>query len=87
MKPKLVITHKVHEEVLAILAPHCELITNQTPFSLSRNDTMKRAKDAEALMVFTPDRVDTLVLEYCPQLQAIGPSLTGYYQFEVDART
>ena len=87
MKPKLVITHKVHEEVLAILAPHCELITNQTPFSLSRNDTMKRAKDAEALMVFMPDRVDTIFLESCPQLKVIGAALKGYDNFDVDACT
>jgi phosphonate dehydrogenase len=87
MKPKLVITHKVHEEVLALLAPHCELITNQTPFSLSRNDTMKRAKDAEALMVFMPDRVDTAFLEACPQLKVIGAALKGYDNFDVDACT
>ena len=30
MKPKLVITHRVHNEVLDMLSPHCELITNHT---------------------------------------------------------
>ncbi|MCT2530465.1 phosphonate dehydrogenase [SAR92 clade bacterium H921] len=87
MKPKLVITHKVHEEVLDLLSPHCELITNQTPFSLSRNETMQRAKEAEALMVFMPDRVDTAFLEACPQLKVIGAALKGYDNFDVDACT
>ena len=30
MLPKLVITHRVHDEILQLLAPHCELMTNQT---------------------------------------------------------
>jgi len=87
MKPKLVITHKVHEEVLEMLAPYCELITNQTTFSLSRNDTMQLAHDAEALMVFMPDRVDADFLKACPKLKVIGAALKGYDNFDVDACT
>lgn len=87
MKPKLVITHKVHDEVLEILAPHCDLITNQTTFSLSRNDTIQLAHDAEALMVFMPDRVDAEFLQACPKLKVIGAALKGYDNFDVDACT
>ncbi|MBN46438.1 MULTISPECIES: phosphonate dehydrogenase [unclassified Methylophaga] len=87
MKPKLVITHKVHDEVLQMLAPHCDLITNQTTFSLSRNDTMQLAHDADALMVFMPDRVDADFLKACPNLKVIGAALKGYDNFDVDACT
>lgn len=87
MKPKLVITHKVHDEVLDILAPHCDLITNQTTHSLSRNDTIQLARSAEAMMVFMPDRVDAAFLEACPNLKVIGAALKGYDNFDVDACT
>lgn len=87
MKPKLVITHKVHDEVLEMLAPHCDLITNQTTFSLSRNDTIQLAQDADALMVFMPDRVDSDFLKACPKLKVIGAALKGYDNFDVDACT
>lgn len=36
MLPKLVITHRVHDEILQLLAPHCELVTNQTDSTLTR---------------------------------------------------
>ncbi|WP_300493826.1 phosphonate dehydrogenase [uncultured Methylophaga sp.] len=87
MKPKLVITHKVHDEVLEMLAPHCDLITNQTTFSLSRNDTIQLAQDADALMVFMPDRVDADFLKACPKLKVIGAALKGYDNFDVEACT
>lgn len=87
MKPKLVITHKVHDEVLDMLRPHGDLITNQTTFSLSRNDTIQLAHDADALMVFMPDRVDADFLKACPNLKVIGAALKGYDNFDVDACT
>jgi phosphonate dehydrogenase len=87
MKPKLLITHKVHDEVLDVLAPHCELITNQTPSSRSRTETMRLAANVQAMMVFMPDRVDKAFLEACPQLKVIGAALKGYDNFDVDACT
>lgn len=87
MKAKLVITHKVHDDVLQMLEPHCDVITNQTTFSLSRNDTIQLAQDADALMVFMPDRVDADFLKACPKLKVIGAALKGYDNFDVDACT
>lgn len=87
MKPKLVITHKVHDEVLDMLRAYCDVITNQTTNSLSRNDTMQLAHDADALMVFMPDRVDADFLKACPKLKVIGAALKGYDNFDVDACT
>ncbi|HCC81505.1 MULTISPECIES: phosphonate dehydrogenase [unclassified Methylophaga] len=87
MKPKLVITHKVHDEVLEMLAPHCDVITNQTTCSLSRHDTIQLAADADALMVFMPDRVDADFLKACPKLKVIGAALKGYDNFDVEACT
>lgn len=56
MLPKLVITHRVHDEILQLLAPHCELMTNQSDSTLTREEILRRCRDAQAMMAFMPDR-------------------------------
>jgi len=57
MLPKLVITHRVHDEILQLLAPHCELMTNQSDSTLTREEILRRCRDAQAMMAFMPDAV------------------------------
>lgn len=87
MKPKVVITHKVHDSVLDELAPYSELITNQTGETLSRDEIASRVASADAMMAFMPDRVDQAFLQGCPRLTVIGAALKGYDNFDVDACT
>lgn len=87
MKPKIVITHWVHDDVLEYLAPHFELITNQTFESLPRNEVVSRAGDADGIMVFMPDSVDVELLDACPKLQVVSAALKGYDNFDVPACT
>lgn len=85
MKAKVVISHRVHDEVLAMLAPECELVTNQTLASLPRSEIISRCVDADALMAFMPDRIDDAFLAACPNLKVVGAALKGYDNFEVAA--
>ncbi|WP_413043867.1 phosphonate dehydrogenase [Pseudomonas sp. YJ42] len=87
MKPRVVITHKVHEETLQLLAPHCELITNQTDKTLPREEILRRAGSAQAIMAFMPDRVDAHLLDACPQLKVVGAALKGFDNFDAQACT
>lgn len=57
MKPKVVITHKVHDSVLDELAQDCELVTNQSGATLPQEEVAARVADADAMMAFMPDRV------------------------------
>ena len=50
MLPKLVITHRVHDEILQLLAPHCELMTNQSDSTLTREEILRRCRDAQAMI-------------------------------------
>lgn len=84
MKPKVVITHRVHQEVIDQLSPYCRLVLNQTDESLSREEVLKRAHDTQGLMVFMPDRVDRHFLEACPSLEIIAGVLKGYDNFDVE---
>ena len=87
MKPKVVITNWVHPEVIELLEPNCEVIANPNQESLSREEILQRAKNADALMVFMPDTIDEAFLRECPQLKVIGAALKGYDNFDIDACT
>ncbi len=84
-RPRVVLTHRVHQEVLDLLAPDCELVPNQTTDTLSRPELMRRASSAEALMAFMPDQVDTAFLAACPALRIVAAALRGFDNFDVDA--
>ena len=87
MKPRVVITHRVHDEVLEDLAPHCDLVTNQTPDTLSDDEVLARVSGAQAMMAFMPDRVGESFLARCPDLKVIGAALKGFDNFDVEACT
>lgn len=87
MKPKIVLTHRVHPQVIERLAAHAEVIPNTTSETLAREEILRRAKDAEAIMTFMPDRVDETFLSACPQLRVIGCALKGYDNYDVEACT
>lgn len=87
MKPRVVLTHRVHDEVLDLLAPHCELVTNQDADTLPREEIRRRAAEADAMMAFMPDKVDADFLAGCPRLKVIGAALKGFDNFDAAACT
>lgn len=87
MKPRVVLTHRVHQEILDLLKPHCEVIPNQAAETLPPNEVLRRASGADAMMAFMPDRIDAAFLRECPRLKVIGAALKGYDNFDVDACT
>lgn len=44
MKPKVVITHKIHDSVLDELAQDCELVTNQSGATLPCEEVAARCR-------------------------------------------
>jgi len=87
MKPRVVLTHWVHPEVIAFLQSVCEVIPNLTRDTLLRQEIISRAREADALMAFMPDRVDDDFLRHCPRLKVIAGALKGYDNFDVEACT
>jgi phosphonate dehydrogenase len=78
MKPKVVITHWVHPEVIKLLEETCEVVPNNVRETLSSEVIRARARDASAIMVFMPDLVDRDFLEACPDLKIVAAALKGY---------
>lgn len=85
MKPKVVLTHWVHQEVIDLLSPHCQVVANETRDTLMDSEVLARAVDAEGVMVFMPDSIDEAFLDACPRLKVVGAALKGYDNFDVEA--
>lgn len=85
MKPKVVITQMIHREVIELLEQRCEVVPNNTPESLDGNEILRRAKDADGIMVFMSDRIDDDFLRLCPNLKIVAAALKGYDNFDIDS--
>lgn len=84
-KPRIVLTHRVHGDILARLQEQCDVIANQSDATLPRDEILRRCADAEGMMAFMPDRVDAEFLQQCPKLRIVSAALKGYDNFDVDA--
>ena len=87
MHVKVVLTHWVHHEVTDFLASHFEVIPNETRDTLPQKEIIKRASDADAIMVFMPDSIDDDFLAACPNLKMVSAALKGFDNIDVESCT
>ncbi|MGE0156464.1 MAG: phosphonate dehydrogenase [Geobacter sp.] len=87
MKPKVVITQRVHQEVLDLLSSSCEVVANMTTEPWPPEQLRAMCRDAKGVMVFMPDSIDGDFLDNCPELEVVGAALKGYDNFDVQACT
>lgn len=86
-KPKVLLTHWVHPEIVEMLRKYTDVVINPCKSTLPREELLKRAADADALMAFMPDCIDESFLKSCPNLKVIAAALKGYDNFDVKACT
>lgn len=86
-KPRCLVTCRIHQEVVEYLEKHCTLDLNPTDKSLSPEELQERIREADAVMMFMPDKVDEKLLSFAPRLKVIGAALKGYDNFDVEAAT
>ena len=87
MKPKLLITRQIFDEVLARLLPHFEVESNQTDAEWSRAELLARVADKDALFVVTSDRVDADLLAAAPRLAIVATGSVGFNHIDLNACT
>ena len=86
-KPLVVVTQKVHPEVIAHLGRTCRVWPNLESEPLDKPTLLSRAAKADALMVFMSDWIDEDFLQQCQRLKVIGAALKGYDNFDLEACT
>lgn len=84
-RPKVVVTHRVHDQVKQSLAAECDVVTNDGIESWPAEKLRKLAADAEALMIFMPDRIDEQFLANCPKLGIVSAALKGPDNIDIEA--
>lgn len=87
MLPKIVITHKVHDEILTKLAPYARVSVNESDDTWAHDRLLAELSDATAMMAFMPDRIDATVLSHAPSLRLVACALKGFDNFDVAACT
>lgn len=86
-RPVVVLSHRVHPQILQLIGRRCDVVANQDEKSLATPELRRRAAAADALMVFMPDRIDADFLDACPRLRVIAGALKGDDNIDVDACT
>ena len=72
MKPRLLITRQIFDQVLERLVPHFDIESNQTDAEWSRGELLARVADKDALFVVTSDKVDSELLQAAPRLRIVA---------------
>ena len=86
-RPKVVVTHRVHQPVKDLLGKECDVVANEEIEAWSRTKLLEVARDADGLLVFMPDLIDEALLAACPDLKVISAALKGYDNIDVAACT
>lgn len=87
MKPSVLVTREIFEEVLAHLRGRCEVEDNQSDRPLPGPELIERLSEKDGALVTVADRIDRSLLGFCPRLRAISTVAVGYDNIDVAACT
>lgn len=86
-RPLVVVTHRIHAEVADRLVYLAELDINVANEPWCPSDLARRLAEADAMMGFMTDSVDSLLLEKATRLKIVACALKGFDSYDVDACT
>ena len=87
MSEKIVVTNRIHSEVLARLEQVGDVVVNTSTDPWSQQLLIEKISDATALMGFMTDCVDETLLQHAPKLKIVACALKGFDNFDVPACT
>ncbi|HEX9810573.1 MAG TPA: D-glycerate dehydrogenase [Burkholderiales bacterium] len=85
MKPKVLVTREVFDDVLEFLGRHFEVSSNQTDVPYPPEELARRLADKHGAVTTISDRIDAALLERCPDLKAVCNIAVGYNNIDVAA--
>jgi gluconate 2-dehydrogenase len=87
MKPKVLVTREVFDEVLEYLSQFFEVTSNQSDVPFNSETLAIKLSDKQGAMVTLSDRIDTTLLGRCPNLKAVCNIAVGYNNIDLEACT
>jgi phosphonate dehydrogenase len=82
---RVVVTHRIHAAVEEMLRAQADVDVPAGAESWPRTELLRRLADAEAVMVFMPDRVDAEFLAAVPRLRLVAGAFKGGDNVDVAA--
>jgi gluconate 2-dehydrogenase len=87
MKPAILVTREVFDEVLAYLDEHCVVESNQRDTPFTAEQLAQRLAGKAGMLTTLADRVDAALLARCPELRAVCNIAVGFNNFDLAACT
>jgi lactate dehydrogenase-like 2-hydroxyacid dehydrogenase len=87
MKPKVLVTREIFDDVLDYLRQHFEVTDNQADTPMDAATLAAKLADKTGVMTTLVDRVDAQLLSRCPQLKAVCNIAVGFNNIDLEACT
>jgi len=85
MKPKVLVTREVFNDVLEYLSQYFEVTSNQSDIPFDSETLASKLSDKQGAMIALTDRIDTPLLARCPNLKAVCNIAVGYNNIDIEA--
>ena len=85
MKPRVLVTQPLHDEVLASLKAFADVDMNPGPHPWPEDEIARRLATVHGWIAFMTDKVDARVLQHAPALRHIACALKGADNFDLQA--
>ncbi len=87
MKPRIVITREIFDDVIDYLKPHCDVDANQADVPYTPDALAARLARGDGLMCALTDKIDAALIARAPQLKVVANIAVGYNNIDVPACT
>jgi gluconate 2-dehydrogenase len=84
-KPKILVARAIFPETIERLSQHFEVESNQSDESWSKEQLIAKLQGKQGAFTTGSERIDTAVLDACPDLKICANMAVGYNNFDVDA--
>lgn len=85
MKPKILVTREIFDDVLDYLRQHFEVTDNQADTPMDAETLSNNLADKTGAMTTLVDRVDAKLLSACPKLKAVCNIAVGFNNIDLSA--
>ncbi len=87
MKPKIVITREIFDDVIDYLKQHCDVDANQADVPCTPDALAAKLAGSDGLMCALTDKVDAALVARAPGLKVVANIAVGYNNIDVPACT
>ncbi len=85
MKPKVLVTREVFDDVLVYLSLYFEVQSNQADIPMDADTLAARLSDKQGAVITLSDRIDGKLLARCPDLKAVCNVAVGFNNIDLTA--